>query len=167
MYNYTAICKQCREYLANLIASAAVTEGVSEPVQTAEATGSQTEELACTLEESDKSPLEEEEDLSAASDELTAGVERMKISDDSPILSPETASTVSSSGDGNGSSRVTARPRDALNIFLNECQIQSLGKPWLDWGEVSVRTRQRYVQRSGEIVAAVLKVISTNNAPYL
>lgn len=59
MYNYTAICKQCREYLANLIASAAVTEGVSEPVQTAEATGSQTEELACTLEESDKSPLEE------------------------------------------------------------------------------------------------------------
>lgn len=59
MYNYTAICKQCREYLANLIASVAVTEGVSEPVQTAEATGSQTEELACTLEESDKSPLEE------------------------------------------------------------------------------------------------------------
>ena len=109
----------------------------------------------------------QEEDLSAASDELTAGVERMKISDDSPILPPETASTVSSSGDGNGSSRVTARPRDVLNIFLNECQMQSLGKPWLDWGEVSVRTRQRYVQRSGEIVAAVLKVISTNNAPYL
>ena len=45
--------------MANLIASAAVTEGVSEPVQTAEATGSQTEELAYTLEESDKSPLEE------------------------------------------------------------------------------------------------------------
>ena len=91
----------------------------------------------------------------------------MKISDDSPILSPETASTVSSSGEGNGSSRVRARPRDALNIFLNECQIQSLGRPWLDWGEVSVRTRQRYVQRSGEIVAAVLKVISPNSAPYL
>ena len=90
----------------------------------------------------------------------------MKISDDSPILSPEKASTVSS-GEGNGSSRVRARPRDALNIFLNECQIQSLGRPWLDWGEVSVRTRQRYVQRSGEIVAAVLKVISPNSASYL
>ena len=38
---------------------AAVTEGVSEPAQTAEATGSQTEEQEYTLEESDKSPQEE------------------------------------------------------------------------------------------------------------
>ena len=91
----------------------------------------------------------------------------MKISDDRPIFSPETASTVSSSGDGNGPSRVGARPRDALNIFLNKCQIQSHGRPWLDWGDVSVRSRQRYVQRSGEIVAAVLKVISPYNAPHL
>lgn len=45
--------------MANLIASAAVTEGVSEPAQTAEATGSQTEEQEYTLEESDKSPQEE------------------------------------------------------------------------------------------------------------
>ena len=59
MCNYTGICRQCREYLANLIASAAVTEGVSEPAQTAEATGSQTEEQEYTLEESDKSPQEE------------------------------------------------------------------------------------------------------------
>ena len=45
--------------LANLIASAAVTEGVSEPAQTAEATGSQTEEQEYTLKESEKSPKEE------------------------------------------------------------------------------------------------------------
>ena len=60
-----------------------------------------------------------------------------------------------------------AQPRDALSIFLNQCQIQSLRRPWMDWGEVSLRTRQHYVQRSGEIVAAVLKVISSNNAPHL
>ena len=59
MKNYTAVCRQCREYLANLIASAAVTEGVSEPAQTAESTGSQTEEQAYILKESDKSPQEE------------------------------------------------------------------------------------------------------------
>ena len=109
----------------------------------------------------------QEEESSGASDELAAGVGRMKISDDSPIFSPETASTVSSSGEGNGSPRSAARPRDTFNIFLNQCQIQPLGRPWLDWGEVSVRTRQRYVQRTGEIVAAVLNVISANNAPHL
>ena len=45
--------------MANLIASAAVTEGVSEPAQTAEATGTQREEQEYTIEESDKSPQEE------------------------------------------------------------------------------------------------------------
>ena len=109
----------------------------------------------------------QEEEVSTTSDELAAGVGRMKLSDDSSILSPETASTVSSSGEGNGSSVAVARPRDTLNIFLNQCQIQSLGRPWLEWGEVSVRTRQRYIQRSGEIVTAVLKVISPNNASHL
>ena len=42
--------------MANLIASAAVTEGGSEPAQAAEATDSQTEEQEYTLEKSDKSP---------------------------------------------------------------------------------------------------------------
>ena len=109
----------------------------------------------------------QEEESSGASDELAAGVERIKISDDSPIFSPETASTVSSSGEGNGSSSSSVRPRDTFNIFLNQCQIQPLGRPWLDWGEVSIRTRQRYVQRTSEIVAAVLNVISPKNAPDL
>ena len=77
------------------------------------------------------------------------------------------ASTVSSSGEGNGSSSSSVRPRDTFNIFLNQSQIQPLGRPWLDWGEVSFRTRQRYVQRTSEIVAAVLNVISPKNAPDL
>ena len=45
--------------MANLIARAAVTEGVSEAAQTAESTGSQTEEQAYILKESDKFPQEE------------------------------------------------------------------------------------------------------------
>ena len=109
----------------------------------------------------------QEEESSGTSEELAAGVGRIKISDDSPIFSPETANTVSSSGEGNGCSSSSVRLRDTFNIFLNQCQIQPLGRPWLDWGELSVRTRQRYVQRNGEIVAAVLNVISPNNAPDL
>ena len=89
------------------------------------------------------------------------------VSDNSPIFSPETASTVSSSGEENGSSISSVRPRDTFNIFLNQCQIQPLGRPWLDWGEVSIRTRQQYVQRTSEIVAAVLNVISPKNASDL
>ncbi|KAL9954429.1 hypothetical protein ACROYT_G041966 [Oculina patagonica] len=158
-----AICRQCREYLINIMSRVTVSEDISEPVESSEVPSEQEEQ-----EKSDKSAQEEEGDISAASDEdLTAGLGRMTISDDSPVFSPESASTVSSSGEGSGFARVVARPREAFNIFLNHCQIQPLGRPWLEWGEVSVRTRQRYVQRSSEIVSAVLKVVSPNNAPHL
>ena len=109
----------------------------------------------------------QKEEVITTSDELATGVGRIKLSDDSSILIPETASTVSSSGESNGSSIDVARPRDTLNIFLNQCQIQSLGRPWLEGGDVSVRIRQRYIQQSGEIVAAVFEVIPPNNAPHL
>lgn len=88
--------------------------------------------------------------------------------DDSYVLSPETGSTVSSSADGNGSAaRVSPGPRETLNVFLNQCQIQPLGRPWTDWENVSLRTRQRYTQRSSEVVSTVLKVISPVNAPHI
>ncbi|KAL9964154.1 hypothetical protein ACROYT_G027746 [Oculina patagonica] len=148
-----AICRQCREYLINIMSRVTVSEDISEPIQSSVMPSDKEEQ-----EKSDKSAQEEEDDISAASDEdLTAGLGRMTISDDSPVFSPESASTVSSSGEESGFARVVARPREAFNIFLNHCQIQPLGRPWLEWGEVSVRTRQRYVQRSSEIVSAVLK----------
>lgn len=53
------------------------------------------------------------------------------------------------------------------DIFLNQCQIQPLGRTLLDWGEVSIRTRQRYVQRTSEIVSAFLNIISPSHAPDL
>ena len=89
------------------------------------------------------------------------------MADDSYVLSPETGSTVSSSGDGNGAAAVFSRPRETLNIFLNQCQIQPLGRRWLDWDKASERTRQRYAQRTSEIVSTVMKVISPVNAPHL
>ncbi|XP_078355523.1 uncharacterized protein LOC144657094 [Oculina patagonica] len=148
-----AICRQCREYLINIMSRVTVSEDISEPIQSSVMPSDKEEQ-----EKGDKSAQEEEDDISAASDEdLTAGLGRMTISDDSPVFSPESASTVSSSGEESGFARVVARPREAFNIFLNHCQIQPLGRPWLEWGEVSVRTRQRYVQRSSEIVSAVLK----------
>lgn len=37
----------------------------------------------------------------------------------------------------------------------------------LDWNEITERTQQRYVQKTGEIVSSVLNVISSTNAPHL
>ena len=56
IYNYAAICRQCREHLSNLAAN----EAVSEPAESPEATGGQTEEEELKeLEASDQSTQEE------------------------------------------------------------------------------------------------------------
>ncbi|KAL9968763.1 hypothetical protein ACROYT_G020884 [Oculina patagonica] len=97
-----AICRQCREYLINIMSRVTVSEDISEPVQSSVMPSDKEEQ-----EKSDKSAQEEEDDISAASDEdLTAGLGRMTISDDSPVFSPESASTVSSSGEGSGFARI-------------------------------------------------------------
>lgn len=84
-------------------------------------------------------------------------MEFLQIRDLSFKPSPETTSVTSSSVD-NGDSGFDLR-RSKLNAFLEECQIQALGKPWLDWAQASERTRQRYVQRSSEVISSVLKVV--------
>ena len=109
---------------------------------------------------------EEKVSTGSTSDELATGFSHMKIADES-FLSPETASTASLTGDGNGSSTARTQPRELFNTFLNQCNIQPLRRPWLEWGEVSSRTRPRYIQRSSEIVSTVLKTISPINAPHL
>lgn len=90
------------------------------------------------------------------------------MTDDSYVFSPETGSTVSSSGDGDETAAsASPGPRQTLNALLNQCQIQPLGRPWADWDKVDERTRKRLTQRSGEIVSTVLKVISPLNAPKI
>ena len=89
------------------------------------------------------------------------------MADEYYVLSPETGSTVSSSGNGNEAATASPSPRETLNVLLNQCQVKPLGKPWLDWNKASERTRQRFVQRTGDIVSTVVKVISPVNAPHL
>ena len=49
--------------------------------------------------------------------------------------------------------------RFRLNSFLEECGLQPIERPWLDWNQASERTKKRYVQRSAEAVSSVLHVI--------
>lgn len=57
--------------------------------------------------------------------------------------------------------------RFRLNAFLEECQLKPIERPWLDWDKASERTRERYVQRSAEIVASVLEVVYPGAAAKL
>lgn len=102
-------------------------------------------------------PKLQESGKSTASEELVEKMEFLQIRDLSFELSPEMTSATSSSVD-NGDSGFDIR-RSKLNAFLEECQIQALGKPWLEWAQASERTRQRYVRRSSEVISSVLKVV--------
>ena len=107
----------------------------------------------------------QESEKSTASKELAGRMEYLQIKDRNFVQSPETTSTTSSSG-GNVMSRFELQ-RSKLNAFLQECQIQALGSPWLEWARASQRTRQRYVQRTSEIISSVLKVVYPDDPGYL
>ena len=92
-------------------------------------------------------------------------MERLQIQDRSFVLSPQTTSATSSSVE-NGMSGFDLR-RSKLNAFLEECQIQTLGKPWLELAQATERTRQRCVQRSSEVISFVLKVVYPDDPGYL
>ena len=82
---------------------------------------------------------------------------------DETFLSPDTASTASTYSDE--SAPLTANePRVKLNEFLVACKIEPLGKPWISWSESTERTRLRHTNKATEIVSAVLKTVSPNDA---
>ncbi|KAK2560748.1 hypothetical protein P5673_016528, partial [Acropora cervicornis] len=94
----------------------------------------------------------EESEKSASSEELTAEIKKLQIGDESYLPSSDTASTASSTGDDGKFQLQKAR----LSAFLEECNLKPLGIRWKDWSQATERTQQRYVERSSEIVKAVL-----------
>ena len=77
--------------------------------------------------------------------------------------SSETASTTSSCG-GDGKHQLQ---RAKLNAFLEECNMELLGRRWMEWHQESERTQERYVKRSSEIVKSVLSVVYPHNAAHV
>ena len=110
---------------------------------------------------------------SSCSDELTERLKCMEIAEETYLPSSDPSSdncsTASSSSDEiepSSSSSDTAR-RQKLNVFLEECGIVPLHKPWREWQNVTERTRERYLQQTSEIVSSVIGVISPENATRL
>ena len=58
-------------------------------------------------------------------------------------------------------------PQEKLNEYLLSDGIAPIVKPWLDWEQVTVRTKQRYPKRTAEIVSSVLRTISSKDAGSL
>lgn len=98
---------------------------------------------------------------SPSSEELTIDFGQLKVAYESHLLSPDSGSTVSSLGNGNVVAASCSRSHEALNVFLKAVPA------WLDWDKASERTRQLFVQRTSEIVSAVVKAISPLNALHL
>ena len=92
----------------------------------------------------------------------------MDIADETYLPSSDNCSTTSSSSDiiELSSSSDPVR-RQKVNVFLEECGIAPLHKPWQEWENVSERTRERYVHQTSEIVSSVIGVISPENATHL
>ncbi|KAK3748950.1 hypothetical protein QZH41_010037, partial [Actinostola sp. cb2023] len=128
----------------------------------------QAEETPDDIEQEDEGSESSESIAESVTESVTESITetfgKLTICDDSTFLSPETGST-SSSSVGDVSPLVTQRAK--LNGFLQECSIQPLGRPWLDWNEVSDRTRRRYLQKTTEIMTSTLKVLSPINATHL
>ena len=92
----------------------------------------------------------------------------MDIADETYLPSSDNCSTTSSSSDKiEPSSSSDPVRRQKLNVFLEECGIAPLHKPWQEWENVSERTRERYLHQTSEIVSSVIGVISPENAIHL
>lgn len=90
---------------------------------------------------------------------------QLKITDET-FLSSDTASNASTYSDE--SAPITSNePRGRLNEFLLLCKLEPLGKPWISWSDSTERTRLRQTKRATEIVLAVLKTVSPENAGNL
>ncbi|XP_078368927.1 uncharacterized protein LOC144652746 [Oculina patagonica] len=148
------ICKMCKDYLASQeeqeikIVPEIEIQSCGEPIP-----------------ESGKMSSPEESNSDNSVEDFAETFGQLKITDET-FLSPDTGSTASTYSDE--SVPITAnKPREKLNEFLLACELEPLGRPWLSWSDSTERTKLRQTKRATEIVSAVLKTVSPDNAGNL
>lgn len=85
--------------------------------------------------------------------------------EESLFVSPDTESTTSNQSDGDP--KVNPSPlnaREYLNSFLTSCGISPISRSWQTWSSSSDRTRKRYIKKSAELVSAVIKTVTPDDA---
>ena len=82
-------------------------------------------------------------DSDVSSEDLAAEFTRLAI-DDETFLSPDTDSIVSSTSEETQAVKTTSVvPREKLNEYLISDGIAPIVQPWLEWEQVTDRTKQR------------------------
>ncbi|KAK3731369.1 hypothetical protein QZH41_019552, partial [Actinostola sp. cb2023] len=163
----TAICATCKKNMKNQ--ESVLPEPLTPPSVPPSMSEISVESHVEGVSESDEgkqssSPEESEESKSNSLERMTDKLSLLHLDD--PLFSPhDTASTTSTQSDDPAPS--TSLRHEKLNNFLLSCGIAPVERHWLKWDESSERTQQRYTQRSAEIVSAVLKTISADNAGTL
>ena len=110
-------------------------------------------------------PSAEESELSKSIEDFAETFGQLKIPDET-FLSPDAASTASTYSDK--SEPITSNePRGKLNEFVFSCKLEPLGNPWMSWSDSTERTKLRQTKGTTEIVSAVLKTVSPENAGKL
>lgn len=111
------------------------------------------------MQEEEKS--DSKESASDISDGLCNEFSQLEIAEKS-YAATDTASSDSTQSDASDKNQ-----KEKLNEFLVLCDLIPLKKQWLPWNECSESTRGRYTRRCGDIVGAVLKTVSLENAGKL
>ena len=87
--------------------------------------------------------------------------------DESYVLASSERTSTASSLDGEVVLGGGSKPLRLLNAFLEEGGVKTINQPQMEWNECTDRTKRRYAQHTADILVAVLKVVSPENAGYL
>lgn len=112
-------------------------------------------------------PFHQESDSNCSSlDDIAEKLQELTLAshDTTYMTSSETASTASSVG----RTDETDEQKSKLNDFLMFCKVKPQGNTsWLEWASASESTKRYYLDHAADAVAAVLKVLSAENASHI
>ena len=101
-----------------------------------------------------------------AEDNLSSSLCGLRIADNTVDSDHIDADTASSSQEAVCEERVERRRK--LSVFLEECGVMPLSqKPMLPWEEANERSKERYIERTSNIITVVLNTVSQENAACL
>ena len=101
-----------------------------------------------------------------AEDNLSSSLCGLRIADNTADSDHITADTASSLEEAVCDERVEGCHK--LDAFLKECGVMPLSQmPMLPWEEASERSKERYIERTSNIITAVLNTASEENAACL
>ena len=109
--------------------------------------------------------LQQGTDVSSTED-IPKRIKHLSI-DDSYMTDWRSETTSTTSSDSGKGSFDGNKPLQLLNAFLEECGTRKIESRQIEWSTCAARTKRKYIQQTSDVLVAVLKVVSPENAGYL